>query len=129
MTAKKRSGQRSDRLFKSLECIAARSSHSEDDDQEILGLTSIAGQPITQLSDTSKTPRMKKFRSQLLHQWLVQNLAPCKVADIGGGKGLLSYLLIQSGWDAVVIDPFEQTLPVKFKDIATGSRVKIPPLA
>src|SRR3954462_11360000 len=40
--------------------------------------------------------RMKKFRFQLFHEWLVAELAPCRVADIGGGKGLLAYLLRQS---------------------------------
>jgi len=126
MMAKKKSGQNSDRLFKSLESIVTLSKHSEETDQEILGLTSVAGQAIQQVTDTSRLPRLKRFRFQLLHQWLVRNLEPCKVADIGGGKGLLSYLLIQSGWDATVIDPFEQPLPVKFKDIASDSRVKIP---
>jgi hypothetical protein len=68
---------------------------------------------------------LKKFRFQLLHQWLVRHLQPCRVADIGGGKGLLSYLLIQSGWQATVIDPVPQTLPGKYKDILSGTRVKI----
>lgn len=60
---------------------------------------------------------MKKFRFQLLHQWLVQHFAPCKVADIGGGKGLLTFLLNQSGFSSVVIDPFAQVLPTKYKDL------------
>jgi hypothetical protein len=68
---------------------------------------------------------MKKFRSQLLHRWLTERFAPCRVADIGGGKGLLAYLLQQSGWDAVVIDPHYQSLPDMYKDIVTGKRVKI----
>ena len=68
---------------------------------------------------------MKKFRFQLLHQWLVHNFSPCKAADIGGGKGLLSYLLIQSGWDMTVIDPIQQPLPEKYKDIVSKKRVKI----
>ena len=37
-----------------------------------------------------------------------------------------SHLLIQSGWEAVVIDPYEQPLPEKYKDIITNARVKIP---
>ena len=69
--------------------------------------------------------KMKKFRFQLLHRWLVEHFAPCRVADIGGGKGLLAYLLQQSGWEAAVIDPIYQELPDKYKDIATGQRVKI----
>jgi len=126
MMVKKKSGRNSDRLFKSLESIATLSNHPEEADQEILGLASIAGQAIQQVMDTSRLPRLKRFRFQLLHQWLVQNLEPCKVADIGGGKGLLSYLLIQSGWDATVVDPYEQPLPEKYKDIVSDSRVKIP---
>ena len=82
-------------------------------------------QPIPLYIDTSKFPRMKKFRFQLLHQWLANSLAPCKAADIGGGKGLLSYLLQQSGWEMTVIDPVIQDLPDKYKDIVTESRVKI----
>jgi hypothetical protein len=126
MKAKKKSRQRTERLFRSLENITTSAVHSEEEEQEILRLTSVAGQAVQNVTDSSKTLRMKKFRFQLLYQWLVQNLEPCKVADIGGGKGLLSYLLIQSGWEAVVIDPFEQPLPGKYKDILQGSRVKIP---
>lgn len=69
--------------------------------------------------------RMGKFRFQLLHHWLVENLEPCRVADIGGGKGLLAYLLRQSGWDATVIDPVNQPLPDKYKDLVTGQRIRI----
>jgi hypothetical protein len=68
---------------------------------------------------------MKKFRFQLLHRWLVAQFAPCRVADIAGGKGLLAYLLQRSGWDAVVVDPVPQSLPAKFKDFATGRSQKI----
>ena len=71
-------------------------------------------------------PRMKKFRFQLLHQWLIEHVAPCRVADVGGGKGLLAYLLQQSGWDATVIDPIRQALPVKYKDLAADRQVRIP---
>jgi hypothetical protein len=37
----------------------------------------------------------------------------------------LSYLLIQSGWQATVIDPAPQALPEKYKDIVHDVRVKI----
>ena len=74
-------------------------------------------------------PKMKKFRFQLLHQWMVAEFAPCRVADVGGGKGLLAYLFQQSGWDATVIDPIQQGLPDKYKDIATAKQVRIPPTA
>ena len=69
--------------------------------------------------------KMKKFRFQLLHRWLVEHIEPCRVADIGGGKGLLAFLLQKSGWQATVIDPVNQSLPDKYKDIATGKRVRI----
>src|SRR5436190_117862 len=57
--------------------------------------------------------KMKKFRFQLLNRWMIEHLEPCRVADIGGGKGLLTYLLRQSGWPATVIDPVPQALPTK----------------
>jgi hypothetical protein len=68
---------------------------------------------------------MKKFRFQLLHQWMQENLSPCRVADIGGGKGLLSYLLNRSGWQAAVIDPARQPLPTKYRDLASGKQIRI----
>jgi len=71
-------------------------------------------------------PQMKKFRFQLLHRWIVEHVEPCRVADVGGGKGLLAYLLQQSGWPApTVIDPVSQPLPVKYKDLETGRQVRI----
>lgn len=73
--------------------------------------------------------KMKKFRFQLLRRWLVEHFEPCRVADVAGGKGFLTYLLHNSGWDAVVIDPVAQALPPKYKDLLTGKRVRIPPTA
>ena len=70
-------------------------------------------------------PKMKKFRFQLLGDWIADNFSPCRVADVGGGKGMLAYLLGRQGFDAVVIDPMEQALPDKFKDLRTGARVRI----
>ena len=69
--------------------------------------------------------RMKKFRFQLMYQWLSRYFVPGRVADVGGGKGLLAYLLQQQGWQATVIDPVFQTLPNKYKDIASNKRVLI----
>ncbi|MCB9808912.1 hypothetical protein H6776_00750 [Candidatus Nomurabacteria bacterium] len=68
----------------------------------------------------------KKFRFQLLANWIIENYTPCRVADIGGGKGLLSYLLNQAGFQSTVIDPFDQELPHKYKDINTSKRILIP---
>lgn len=70
--------------------------------------------------------KMKQFRFQLLHRWLTEHFAPCRVADIAGGKGLLAYLLQQSGWEGVVIDPSPQGLPDKYKDISSDRRVRVP---
>ena len=69
--------------------------------------------------------KMKKFRFQLLHQWLLTHLEPCRVADVGGGKGLLTYLLRQSGWPATVIDPIQQALPTKYKDLTTNKQIRL----
>jgi hypothetical protein len=81
--------------------------------------------PLTILPQRRELPKMKKFRFQLLHQWLVMQRAPCRVADVGGGKGLLAYLLRQSGWSATVIDPIKQTLPTKYKDLALNKQVHL----
>jgi hypothetical protein len=96
-----------------------------DGDEDTSSLDSLQGRPILPAADSSRLLRMKKFRFQLLHQWLVSNFEPCRAADIGGGKGLLAYLLQKDGWEAVVIDPVDQALPEKYKDLRTGSRVKI----
>lgn len=71
-------------------------------------------------------PKMKKFRFQLLHQWMATHLLPCRVADVGGGKGLLAWLLQESGWSATVIDPTHQALPDKYKDLRTNKQTRIP---
>ncbi|MES2462337.1 MAG: hypothetical protein V4671_17250 [Armatimonadota bacterium] len=69
--------------------------------------------------------KMKKFRFQLLHQWMQAQIEPCRVADIGGGKGLLAHLLNQSGWQATVVDPVSQGLPTKYKDLQSNRQVQI----
>lgn len=67
-----------------------------------------------------------QFRFQLIAQWLVQTYSPRKAADVGGGKGLLAYLLNQRGWNVTVIDPINQKLPKKYKDIESDKRILIP---
>lgn len=68
----------------------------------------------------------KKFRFQLLANWISEHYKPCKVADIGGGKGLLAYLLNQKGFSSCVIDPVEKvSLPTKYKDYETKGRIKL----
>lgn len=65
-----------------------------------------------------KKPRLShRLRFQILHKWLIENFAPCNAADVGGGKGVLAYLLNESGWHVSVIDPIEQNLPRTFKDL------------
>ena len=120
---KKKDRLRAEKLYQSLEVIAAAGDGEEDTE----GLAAIQGQAVQMVTDSSHLPRLKRFRFQLLHQWLIHNFASCRAADIGGGKGLLSYLLIQSGWQATVIDPLPQKLPDKYKDIVTDRRVKIDP--
>lgn len=64
-----------------------------------------------------------KFRFQLLQMWLTQRYKPVKVLDVGGGKGLLSFLLNKNDWEAVVVDPAITDYLTKYKDIETGKRV------
>lgn len=117
---------RADRLFQSLERLSLPAD-LDDGGENTESLVSIKGQAVERVTDSSRLPRMKKFRFQLLHRWLTQNFEPCQAADIGGGKGLLSYLLINCGWAMTVIDPVTQALPDKYKDLETGTRVKIDP--
>ena len=119
-----RAKQRSDQLFETLESISLRSHDESTDD-----ILTVRGQDVQVVPDSTHLPRMKKFRFQLLHQWLIHNFSPCRAADIGGGKGLLGHLLIESGWQVTVIDPIPQDLPTKYKDIVLGRRVKIDPAA
>jgi len=73
-----------------------------------------------------RKPRLNhRFRFQLLHKWLTENFHPCKAADIGGGKGVLAFLLNNSGWGTTVIDPFNQLLPRTFKDLKKN-RITLP---
>ena len=58
-----------------------------------------------------------RLRFQLLHEWMLAHYSPQKAADVGGGKGLLAYLLNQSGWKVTVIDPVAQVLPRTFKNL------------
>jgi hypothetical protein len=66
-----------------------------------------------------------QFRFQLIAKWLAETYSPRKALDVGGGKGLLAYLLNQNEWQVKVVDPVDQKLNWKFKDLVTGKRVKI----
>jgi hypothetical protein len=64
-----------------------------------------------------------QFRFQLIAEWLTETYIPLHAADVGGGKGLLAYLLNQKGWQVSVIDPVYQLLPPKYKDLENDQRV------
>ncbi len=124
------------KLFNNLSQIMEQEDSDDDDDinasDESSTITNISDSgvfsaTVEEAQQSGEIPRMKKFRFQLLHQWLTQKYRPCRVADIGGGKGFLAYLLQMSGWDATVIDPVYQNLPGKYKDLALDKRIKIPP--
>lgn len=69
-------------------------------------------------------PRLnKKFRFQLLQMWLTTKFKPAKVLDMGGGKGLLSYMLNKKSWESTTVDPANTDPISKYKDIETGKRV------
>lgn len=67
-----------------------------------------------------------KFRFQLLAEFIISNYSPCKVADIGGGKGLLTYFLREAGFESWVIDPYYQDLPNRFRDM-NNKKIKLFP--
>lgn len=69
--------------------------------------------------------RPHKFRFQLVAEFVQNRYRPCRVADVGGGKGLLAYLLEQKGFEVTVIDPVWQKLNYKYKDLETGKRVRL----
>ena len=70
-------------------------------------------------------PKPRQFRSQLLAGWIADTFPPCTVADVGGGKGLLTWLLNEAGFQAEVVDPVDQPLPSRYRDLATGRRVRL----
>jgi 2-polyprenyl-3-methyl-5-hydroxy-6-metoxy-1,4-benzoquinol methylase len=73
-----------------------------------------------------KKPRLnRKFRFQLLKDWLVLHYRKCRVADIGGGKGLLAYLLLADGWEATVIEPNTTSELKKYREVKSKKRVKL----
>lgn len=73
-----------------------------------------------------RKPRLnRRFRFQLLKNWIVEHYEKCRVADIGGGKGLLAYLLMMDGWTTAVIEPNKTKQLVKYKDFSLDKRVKL----
>src|SRR5258708_25794914 len=68
-----------------------------------------------------------QFRFHVIARWLTDNYSPRSAIDVGGGKGLLAYLLNKQGWQVSVVDPVNQDLPHKYKDISLGRRLLISP--
>lgn len=139
--SKRKDRQTRQELFESVVGISAQSRAGRDDEEDDApsshGDAPISDDVLASSPDLSPilatTPgakreltKMKKFRFQLLHQWMTAHIEPCRMADIGGGKGLLAYLLTQSGWQGTVIDPLHQGLPTKYKDMETNRQVRIP---
>lgn len=113
-----------EQLFQALIQQSQNKAHSHSNAP--ISATVLAASPIlATLPESRELPKMKKFRFQLMHEWILQRLPKGRVADVGGGKGLLAFLLQQGGWNATVIDPVEQALPSKYKDLDLNRRVKI----
>ncbi|MFZ5392270.1 MAG: hypothetical protein ACOZAR_03715 [Patescibacteria group bacterium] len=73
-----------------------------------------------------KKPRLnRKFRFQLLKDWIVTHFEKCRVADVGGGKGLLAYLLLMEGWETTVIEPNTTKNLVKYREVQSKKRIKL----
>lgn len=125
--SKKRTKLHAENVYQHLEKLSRAGLDSAVAEDTPLDLAAVHGMTIQEGCDTSRQPRLRRFRFQLLHQWMIQNFAPCRVADVGGGKGLLAHLLTSSGWQVTVIDPLRQAPPGKYKDIVSGMRVKIDP--
>ncbi|GJM41206.1 MAG: hypothetical protein DHS20C20_14880 [Ardenticatenaceae bacterium] len=125
MTKRKHRRERA-RLFQTISQQSQKGSATHS--HHPIAASSLAATPsLAALEESSELTKMKKFRFQLMHEWIVARMSPGRVADVGGGKGLLAYLLQQSGWQATVIDPIEQALPTKYKDFILNRRVKIGP--
>ena len=77
------------------------------------------------MSQHKELRKMKKFRFQLLAEWLTASHKACKAADVGGGKGLLAWLLNQEGWRFTIIDPVAATKAPQYRDPKTGKQVQL----
>lgn len=73
----------------------------------------------------TKRKLVNKYRFQLLQMWLTKRYKPGSAIDVGGGKGLLSYLLNKHGWRVDVVDPNITDELTKYKDLETKRRVLI----
>jgi hypothetical protein len=60
-------------------------------------------------------------RFKVLAEFIRRNHAPCRVADVAGGQGLLSLELAAMGFDCTVIDPRATDLPRSLRgDVRKG---------
>ena len=57
--------------------------------------------------------------------WICKRYKPARALDVGGGKGLLAYLLNKNGWKVDVVDPNVTDQLTKYKDLETGKRVLV----
>ena len=60
-----------------------------------------------------------------LADYIVRNYKPCRVADVAGGTGQLSYHLALHGFDCTVIDPRKTDLPKSMRSDARRKRLHI----
>lgn len=122
--AKRKDKKAAEQLYASVIRLASDEDTTIDD--EVLRASADLAR-VLDMQGKRELPKMKKFRFQLLHEWITDHIEPCRVADIGGGKGLLAYLLNGSGFSATTIDPVHQSLPTKYKDLSTGRQIHIDP--
>jgi hypothetical protein len=54
-------------------------------------------------------------RFKAISDLICRNFKPCKVADVAGGGGMLSFELAQKGFDCTVIDPRKTDLPKEYR--------------
>lgn len=64
-------------------------------------------------------------RFQVLSDFISRNFKPCKVADVAGGTGVLSYHLALKGFHPSVIDPRKSDLPKEYRSKYNRSRISI----
>lgn len=124
--SKRKERQSRQALFERVAQIASGSAHGDAPiPDDALASSKDLARVLASGATKRELPRMKKFRFQLLAAWMDETLSPCRVADVGGGKGLLAYLLNQTGWQATVIDPVRQALPDKYRDLRADRQVRI----
>lgn len=64
-------------------------------------------------------------RFQVTADFIALNFSQCRVADVAGGTGQLSFLLAQRGFTCDIVDPRETDLPKESRVLARRSRLPI----